>query len=275
MKKLVFLTVLAAVSFTASAQIDSSKVVDNKGTMKMVLTSKTKVITKEDSTIGYVTPKQLRDSNFAKFADNGLFKNGQIVELGGKLNRVTTIETSKDNLLKITGLQSGSNTKDSVMVIDPGTGQLKYISASGLFNALSFGNGLSKTDDLVELGGNLTKSTIIGTDATKTLQITGLQSGSLATDSLVVSASDGTLKRVTAETLLQSGNEFFDVKADGESVFTVAGSPVSPTKVSVYRNGIRLIPKTDYTTEAGKVTLVASMASLVVVGDSIEVQWVK
>lgn len=275
MKKIVFLTVLAAVSFTASAQIDSTKVVDSKGTIKMVLSSKTKVITKDDSTKTFVTPKQLGDSSFAKFANNGLFKNGQTLELGGTLNRPTKIETSASNFLQITGLQSGSNKKDSLVVIDPGTGQLKAISASGLFNALSFDNGLSKTNDLVELGGKLTKATTIETDATKTLLITGLQSGSLATDSLVVSASDGTLKRVTAETLLQSGNQIFNVDADGKSIYDVAGIPISPTKVSVYRNGIRLIPNTDYTIGAGKVTLVSGMASLVVKDDQIEVQWVK
>jgi hypothetical protein len=275
MKKILLLVIVAvAINFTASAQKDSTTVIDNKGTIKWVLSSSAAVITKADSTILYVTPKQLADSNFAKFANNGLTKNGQTLELGGVLNRVTTIETSASNFLQITGLQSGSNTSDSVMVVNPTTGQLKYISASSLFNALAFDNGLTKTGNLVELGGALTKATTIVTDATNNLKITGLQSGALATDSLVVSSGDGTLKRVTAESLLQSGNQFFTATG-GQTLYSVSNMPVAASKVWVYRNGAKLIPVTDYTTSAGQVNLTAGIGSLVVAGDYIEVQWVK
>jgi VCBS repeat-containing protein len=275
MKKILLLVIVAvAINFTASAQKDSTRVIDNKGTIKWVLSSSAAVITKADSTLLYVTPKQLADSSFAKFANNGLTKNGQTLELGGVLNRVTTIETSASNFLQITGLQSGSNTSDSVMVVNPTTGQLKYISASSLFNALTFNNGLTKTGNLVELGGTLTKATTIVTDATNNLKITGLQSGALATDSLVVSSSDGTLKRVTAESLLQSGNQFF-TSTGGQTLYSVSNMPVTASKVWVYRNGAKLIPVTDYTTAAGQVNLTASIGSLVVAGDYIEVQWVK
>ena len=275
MKKILLLVIVAvAINFTASAQKDSTTVIDNKGTIKWVLSSSAAVITKSDSTILYVTPKQLADSSFAKFANNGLTKNGQTLELGGILNRVTTIETSASNFLQITGLQSGSNTSDSVMVVNPTTGQLKYISASSLFNALTFDNGLTKTGNLVELGGTLTKATTIVTDATNNLKITGLQSGALATDSLVVSSSDGTLKRVTAESLLQSGNQFFTATG-GQTLYSVSNMPVAASKVWVYRNGAKLIPVTDYTTSAGQVNLTAGIGTLVVAGDYIEVQWVK
>jgi hypothetical protein len=275
MKKLVFLSMLAVISYTASAQKDTTKVVDNKGTIKWVISNTTAVITKGDSTLLYVTPQQLGDSSFVKSANNGLTKNGQTVELGGTLNRITTIETNASNFLQITGLQRGSNTNDSVMVVNPSTGQLKFISASGLFNALTFSNGLTKNGNAVELGGDLTKSTSIGTNGTNTLKITGLESGSLATDSIVVSGSDGTLKRVTAETLLQSGDEYFTTTSPGQSIFSMTGSPASVSKVSVYRNGVRLMPTLDYTTSAGQVTLTSGLAGLVVVGDVIEVQWVK
>ena len=274
MKKLLFLFFAVAVSSTALAQKDTTKVVDNKGTIKWVISSTAAVITKADSTILYVTPKQLSDSSFAKFANNGLTKNGQTLELGGTLNRVTTIETSASNFLQITGLQAGSNTSDSVMVVNPTTGQLKFISASSLFNALTFGNGLTKTGNLVELGGSLNKPTTIVTDATNNLKITGLQSGALSTDSLVVTSSDGTLKRVGAESLLQSGNVYFTATG-GQTTYAVPGMPVTASKVWVYRNGAKLIPVTDYTTTAGQVDLTASLGALVTAGDLIEVQWVK
>lgn len=290
MKKIVLLSALAiAFGFAANAQKVSTKVVDNKGTIKWVLDSATAVITKADSTILYVTPTQLKDSlgNFVRYADtanmlapyinganNGLTKNGQTVQLGGDLIQPTTINTTAANFLAITGLQSGSNTTDSVMVVNPTTGQVKYISASSLFNALSFSNGLTKTGNVVELGGTLTKTTTIATTSETALKITGLESGNLATDSLVVTAADGTLKRVTAESLLQSGDQSFTATA-AQTTFTVANMPAQVSKVSVYRNGVKLLATTDYTTTAGTVTLTSAMAALVTADDVIEVQWVK
>lgn len=254
-----------------------------------MLDSATAVITKADSTILYVTPHQLHDSlnNYVKYADtaamlapyindanNGLTKNGQTVQLGGELIKPTTIVTTAANFLAITGLQPGSNTTDSVMVVDPTSGQVKFISASSLFNALTFSNGLTKTGNLVELGGNLTKSTTIGTDASNTLKITGLQSGDLASDQLVVAGTDGTLKTVTAESLLQSGDQNYTATA-GQSSFTVTNMPATASKVWVFRNGAKLVVTTDYTTAAGTVTLTGPMAALVADGDLIEIQWVK
>jgi hypothetical protein len=290
MKKfLLFLGLAVTIGFTATAQKVTTKVIDNKGTIKWVLDSATAVITKADSTILYVTPTQLGDSlnNYVKYADtanmlapyinnanNGLTKNGQTVQLGGALIQPTTITTTAANFLAITGLQPGSNTTDSVMVIDPTSGQVKFISASSLFNALTFSNGLTKTGNQVELGGNLTKSTTIGTDASNTLKIAGLQVGDLATDKLVVAGADGTLKSVTAESLLQSGDENFTATT-GQSTFTVANMPATASKVWVFRNGAKLLVTTDYTAAAGTVTLTSGMAALIAAGDLVEVQWVK
>ena len=274
MKKLLLFSIAAAISFAASAQKDTTKVIDNKGTIKWVISNTAAVITKEDSTLLYVTPQQLGDSSFVKMASNGLSKIGQTVELGGILSKVTTIATSAENLLRITGLQSGSNTQDSVMVVDPSTGQLKFISASSLFNALSFDNGLTKTGNLVQLGGALVKPTEIITTATNTLIISGLESGNLATDSLVVSGTDGALKRVKAESLLQSGDERFEANA-GQSAYAVTNMPAAVSKVWVYRNGVKLLTNTDYTIASGSINLASSISSLVALGDLIEVQWVK
>jgi hypothetical protein len=160
------------------------------------------------------------------------------------------------------------------VVVDPLTGQLKFISASSLFNALSFSNGLTKTENLVELGGDLTKSTTIGTSEANTLKISGLRSGNLATDSLVVSESDGTLRRVTAESLLQSGDQNFNAVA-GQSAYAVTNMPAAVSKVWVYRNGVKLLPTVDYTIASGQVNFTSSISSLVAAGDVIEIQWVK
>lgn len=274
MKTMGILILLSAFSFNASAQKDTTNVIDYKGTIKWVVSSTAAIITKSDSTLLYVTPKQLADSNFIKLANNGLTKDGQTVKLGGTLSEPTTIATSATNFLQITGLQPGSNINDSVIVINPTSGQLKFISTSSLFNALAFENGLTKIGNIVELGGALNKPTTILTDASNNLKISGLQSGTLSTDSLVVSSSDGTLKRVTATTLLQSGDQSFTATL-GQSTYVVEGSPLLSSKIWVYRNGIRLIPVVDYTTTSGQVTLTPAIASIVVAGDLIEIQWVK
>jgi len=277
MKKfLLFLGLAVTIGFTSTAQKVTTKVIDNKGTIKWVLDSATAVITKADSTILYVTPTQLHDNlvPYINSADNGLTKTGQNVQLGGTLIKPTTIATTAANFLAITGLQAGSNTTDSVMVVDPASGQVKFISASSLFNALTFGNGLTKTGNQVELGGNLTKSTTIGTDASNTLKIAGLQVGDLATDKLVVAGADGTLKSVTAESLLQSGDDNFTATT-GQSTFTVANMPATVSKVWVFRNGAKLVVTTDYTAATGSVTLTSAMAALIAAGDVVEVQWVK
>ena len=290
MKKILLLLCLAmVVGYSATAQKVPAKVIDNKGTIKWVLDTSTAVITKADSTILYVTTHQLHDSlgNFVRYADtasmlstyinnanNGLTKTGQTVQLGGALNQVTTIATTASNFLAITGLQSGSNSTDSVMVVNPTSGQVKFISAASLFNALTFSNGLTKTGNTVELGGTLTKPTTITTDATNTLKVAGLQSGSLTTDSLVVVATDGTLKKVTAESLLQSGDQNYTATA-AQAAYSVTNMPATASKVWVYRNGIKLIVTTDYTVSAGNVTLAGPIAALVAAGDAIEVQWVK
>jgi hypothetical protein len=134
--------------------------------------------------------------------------------------------------------------------------------------------GLTKNGQTIELGGTLTKPTTIGTDATNNLKIAGLQSGSLATDSLVVSASDGTLKRVAAEVLLQSGNDYFTA-TNNQSAYTITSMPSAVSKIWVYRNGVKLIPVSDYTTGAGQINLTSSITAMVTAGDLIEVQWVK
>jgi hypothetical protein len=291
MKKIVSLICLSiGIGSAVQAQFDSTKVIDNKGTIKYVLkATNPKIITQQDSLILYVTPKQLADSlggyvkdadtssmlaNYLNNANNGLTKTGQTVQLGGSLIQATTISTSAANYLAITGLQSGSATADSVMVVNPSTGQTKFISASSLFNALTFTNGLTKTGNTVKLGGTLSEATTITTDATNVLKIAGLQSGSLDTDSIAVVTADGTLKLVSASTVLKSGDQNFTATA-AQSAYTVTGMPANVTRVWVFRNGAKLLVTDDYTTVAGIVTLTPAMAALVVVGDIIEVQWVK
>ena len=295
MKKYLLLTgILVFFGLTANAQLDSTKVVDNKGTIKYVLKAKnSKIITQKDSLTLYVTPKQLSNleseigTDYVKYADtssmlaaylnsvgNGLTKNGKSLALGGTLNANATIVTSESNFLQIRGLTSGSTTADSVMVVDPANGTLKWISASKLFNALTFENGLTKTGNTVRLGGVLNQATTITTDGTNVLKIAGLQGGNLGADSLVVTSADGTLKKVNRETVVQSG-EVKVTASSGQTTITVSNMPASASKVWVFRNGAKLLVGEDYTTAAGTVTLTPTPDWAVLAGDIFEVQWVK
>ena len=271
---LLLVGLLLLIGFTANAQLDSTKVVDNKGTIKYVLkATNSKIITQKDSLTLYVTPKQLSNleneigTDYVKYADtssmlaaylnsvgNGLTKSGKSLALGGTLSTNATIVTSESNFMQIRGLTSGSTSADSVMVVDPANGTLKWISASKLFNALTFENGLTKTGNTVRLGGTLNQATTITTDGTNVLKIAGLQGGNLGADSLVVTSSDGTLKKVNRESVVQSG----DVKISaslGQTTITVANMPALASKVWVFRNGAKLVAGEDYSTAAGTVTL--------------------
>jgi hypothetical protein len=290
MRKISLLLMAAfAIGFTASAQKISTKVIDNKGTIKWVIDSATQVITKADSTILYVTPHQLDSitNGVVKYSDtssmlapyinaanNGLTKVGQTVQLGGALNQQTTITTTATNFLAITGLEPGNTGTDSLLVVSP-NGQVKSVSAADLIDALNYTNGLNKIGNDVKLGGALIEPTTITTDATNVLKIAGLQAGTSA-DSIVVSSPDGTLKKISQESIaLQSGDQNFSTVSNGQSVYTVTDMPANASRVWVFRNGAKLIVSVDYTTAAGVVTLTPAMAALIVPDDIIEVQWVK
>jgi hypothetical protein len=280
MRKISLLLLAAiAIGSTAMAQKVTTKVIDNKGTIKWVLDSTTAVITKADSTVLYVTPTQLKDSlgGYINDANNGLTKNGKTVQLGGALNQQTTITTTAANFLAITGLATGSAATDSVMVVSPTTGQVKAIAVADLVDAITYTNGINNSNPTgaVKLGGALTEPTTLTTDATNVLKIAGLGSGDVAVDSLVVAAADGTLKRVSASQLsVQSGEQNFTATA-GQSTFAVTNLPATASKVWVYRNGAKLIVSVDYIASAGLVTLTQAISSLIAASDNIEVQWVK
>lgn len=332
MKKIVLLIMSVCLTyFAANAQRKMTRVIDNKGTIKMVLDSSSHFVdtaynglTKlNDSTIilgGQLTQTTILDINgqalqianlvsgagtdsvvvadpttgelkrvsasrlFGNLAaTNGVTKVGDTIKLGGAFTEPTTLSATPTNNLtlssggagsiNITGLTSGASS-DSVLVIDPSTNSLRYVSASKLLDVLKANNGLTKNGDTVQLGGTLTKPTTITTDATNTLAIDGLQSGSFATDSVVVAdPTTGQLKRATASSLLNSGESNFSATT-GTLTYNVTGLPADVTRVWVYRNGAKLVAGSDYSVSGSTLTLVEN-GYTVTTGDAMEVQWVK
>jgi len=171
------------------------------------------------------------------------------------------------------------------VVADATTGVLKRISIK---DAVKANNGLSKSGDTVKLGGSLTESTnvtlngnslTLTTSATDSIKIENLRSGNLATDSIVVAdGANGTLRRVSAATLLTSGDQTFTATA-GLTTYTVTDMPNIVSRVWVFRNGVKLQATNDYTVSGGVVTLLPGGTApddwAVLAGDKIEVQWVK
>ncbi len=87
-------------------------------------------------------------------ASNGLTKLKDSILLGGMLNRTTTIATNGDTLA-IIGLPSGL-ASDSLVTIDFATGALKRRTT----DLVNVGNGLTKSNDSILLGGTLNRATL-------------------------------------------------------------------------------------------------------------------
>lgn len=184
MRKII-LTVAASIGLIGAVQAQkvTTRVVDNKGTIKWVIDSTTSVVTR---------------------AVNGITKTGDSVKLGGTLIETTTIATSATEFLRLTGLQSGSRA-DSVVMINNTTGQLKKMSVADLMSLFA-NNGLTKVGDSIQLGGNLIKPTTLTATATNTLAVQGLQTG-VATDSIVtVDPTTGVLKRRAFSSIDRANN---------------------------------------------------------------------
>ena len=69
-------------------------------------------------------------------ADNGLTATNGKVQLGGTLITPTTIKTSSVNTFSLQGIQTGDISTDSLLVIVPGTGVIRKLSATGLETAV-------------------------------------------------------------------------------------------------------------------------------------------
>ena len=130
-------------------------------------------------------------------AENGVNKTGNVVRLGGALNRATTITTDVTNTLAIAGLQGGATT-DSIMTLDASTGVLKSRDVKAVAAAgVEVENGISKTYNTVRLGGTLNQATTLTTDATNTLAVAGLQHATVADSVVMADKTSGVLRRMS------------------------------------------------------------------------------
>jgi hypothetical protein len=202
------------------------------------------------------------------------------------------------DVLKATNIVPGTTTTGgSVRVVD-NKGTVKYLQSKNGITMLS-NTTLDVTTTTWQLGGTLTNDTYIdATGAAFALDgiefATATTSSTNATDKSVHTTATGTgwtllvrdeatgaTKKLLAKDLLQAGQEVFTVAAIPLLTYPLTGAPVLPTveKVSVYRNGAKLLAGVDYTVAASTVTLVPSAIApndwAVYAGDKIEVHFVK
>ena len=124
--------------------------------------------------------------------------------------------------------------------------------------------------------GDVTGTTSGSTSLTPTLTLknTGT-AGTYSYPSSVTTDAQGRVTAVTAGTApAVSAGETGFTATSGQTSFTVAGMPASASNVIMSRNGIKLIPITDFTTASGTLTATNTRFTIAT-GDAIQIQWFK
>jgi hypothetical protein len=194
-----------------------------------------------------------------------------------------------------TGLNKAAGAGESIKVID-NKGTIKYLQTNNGITSITSTNSGNKTTTTWQLGGTLTSATTITTDGTNTLAIAGLEvevgnaeiAGGAAGYALVVQDGAGKLKKLLAADILAgaaiTGIRLEDTQgldATTDVAITVTGLPVldagtSASKLSVYRNGVKLRFGSDFVATADVVTINYNAADLpMYAGDIIEIQYLK
>jgi len=192
-------------------------------------------------------------------------------------------------------LAGNADAQKKITSVIDNKGSIKKVldSASSLLDSAH--NGLHlKDNSKVALGGALIETTVINTSSNEdtkgnvleisigkhdgdSMRITGLKSGKLETDSIVVvNGGTGRLGYVEVSQLVQSG-EYTDTIRNAIQPYTFdpAGFPKTVSKLWVYRNGAKLSAGDYFTNDAGKIGLSTEMGKLISPGDIINIQWVK
>lgn len=118
-----------------------------------------------------------------------------------------------------------------------------YTGSSWIDNSAGsqVGNGLSKSpSDVVELGGVLTRPTVIEANTTNTLELEGLEVVDDNSNMVVtIDATTNVLKRTPISALLQK-EEIVIVANNGQNQFSTPLAITNTQKIDVYRNGVKI-----------------------------------
>lgn len=128
--------------------------------------------------------------------------------------------------------------------VDQNTGSIYAYNGSIWINSstsINANNGvLIAANNTIQLGGVLIKPTIVETNATNTLAITGLQDGDVIQDDIVtVNRASGALQKINPSNLLREEVAIITA-TNGQIQFNPPLNIADSQKVNVYRNGVRI-----------------------------------
>lgn len=136
------------------------------------------------------------------------------------------------------GDQVWNQTCECIQVFDGKS----WISINAL-DATAASNGVYfAANNTIKLGGALNEPTTLASDATNTLSITGLQESTSTADTnvMTVDTNTGVITRTPLSALFQEEVTLTIAAYDGQSQFVTPLPIVTPNKVNIYRNGVRI-----------------------------------
>jgi len=119
----------------------------------------------------------------------------------------------------------------------------EWVNINGSLEDIKASNGININENTeIKLGGVLTAPTEINTDATNTLALTGLEeiTPTVDDDVMMVNSNTGVITRTSLGNLFQEEVTLTIAAIDGQNQFVTPLPIVTPNKVNVYRNGVRI-----------------------------------
>ena len=119
----------------------------------------------------------------------------------------------------------------------------EWVNVNGSLDDIKASNGININENTeIKLGGTLTEPTEINMDATNTLALKGLEeiTSTVDSDVMTVNSNTGVITRTSLGNLFQEEVTLTIAAIDGQNQFVTPLPIVTPNKVNVYRNGVRI-----------------------------------
>ena len=119
----------------------------------------------------------------------------------------------------------------------------EWVNVNGSLEDIKASNGININENTeIKLGGTLTEPTEINMDATNTLALKGLEeiTSTVDSDVMTVNSNTGVITRTSLGNLFQEEVTLTIAAIDGQNQFVTPLPIVTPNKVNVYRNGVRI-----------------------------------
>ena len=119
----------------------------------------------------------------------------------------------------------------------------EWVNVNGSLEDIKASNGININENTeIKLGGTLTEPTEINMDATNTLALKGLEeiTSTVDSDVMTVNSNTGVITRTSLGNLFQEEVTLTIAATDGQNQFATPLPIASPSKVNVYRNGVRI-----------------------------------